>query len=33
MSRLGDLYKVMETLQKEGLSRNEIILNQLRTIE
>lgn len=33
MSRLGDLYKAMETLRKEGLSLNEDLERQVSKLE
>ena len=33
MSRLGDLYKAMETLRKEGLSLNEDLERQVSELE
>ena len=33
MSRLGDLYKAMETLHKEGLSLNEDLEKQVSELE
>ena len=33
MSRLGDLYKAMETLRREGLSLNENLERQVSELE
>ena len=33
MSRLGDLYKAMETFRKEGLSLNEDLERQVSELE
>ena len=33
MSRLGDLYKAMETLRKEGLSLNDDLERQVSELE